>query len=60
MKTSIRFRILGVSLLLVLAMTSCNGNSRNTTPDSALTTEIYTPEYAGGFRILGDSAHESV
>ena len=54
-----RFTILSASLLLLFAMASCGSRNASAVSD-VLTTEMYTPEYAGGFRILGDSAHESV
>ena len=54
-----RFTIFSASLLLLFAMASCGSRNASAVSD-ILTTEMYTPEYAGGFRILGDSAHESV
>ena len=54
-----RFTILSASLFLLFTMASCGSRNASAVSD-VLTTEMYTPEYAGGFRILGDSAHESV
>ncbi len=50
-----RFTILSASLFLLFTMASCGSRNASAVSD-VLTTEMYTPEYAGGFRILGDSA----
>lgn len=42
----------------MLALSACGGGKHNS--ENSLTTQLYTPAYATGFRILGDSAHESV
>lgn len=47
-----------VMSLTIAALSACGGGQHNS--ETSLTTQLYTPAYATGFRILGDSALESV
>jgi iron complex transport system substrate-binding protein len=47
-------------ILFLFVVTACGGKQGASGGDASLSTELYVPAYAEGFRILGDSAHESV